>query len=111
MNHNRSTALERSVKITGGLKPMGYFYTSRDANSVVSDPIWSKFEFIRDFMHVLVTCKYKKNRIKNNRERGRDTIFPIISQSGLSVAMDTRVLIQSAPESYTAFRLAQWCYT
>ena len=24
------------------------------------------FELVRDFMHVLVTCKYKKYRIKNN---------------------------------------------
>ena len=35
-------------------------------NSVVSGPIWPKFEFVRDFMHVPVTCKYKKDRIKNN---------------------------------------------
>ena len=25
---------------------------------VVSSPIWPKFELVRDFMHVLVTCKY-----------------------------------------------------
>ena len=36
------------------------------ANSVVSGPIWPKFELVRDVMHVLVTCKYKKDRIKNN---------------------------------------------
>ena len=55
-----------------------------------------KFELIRDFMHVLVTCKYKEDRIKNNLVKGGDTIFPVISQWGLSVAVDTRVLIQSA---------------
>ena len=74
-------------------KSMGIFRRSRAANSVVSGPIWPKLELVRDFMHVLVTCKYKKNRIKSNREKGGDTIFPIISQWGLSIAMDTRVLI------------------
>ena len=45
------------------------FQTSRAANSVVRGWIWPKFELVRDFMHVLVTCKYKKDRIKNNREK------------------------------------------
>ena len=45
------------------------FKTSRAANSVVSGPIWLKFKFVRDFMHVLVTCKYKKDRIKTNWEK------------------------------------------
>ena len=49
-------------------------------------------------MHVLVTCKYKKDRIENNREKV-DVVFPIISQWGLSVAMATSVLIQSAPKT------------
>ena len=43
-------------------------------------------------MHVLVTCKNKKDWIKNNREKV-DIVFPIISQWELSVAMETRVLI------------------
>ena len=34
------------------------------ANSVVSGLIWRKFEVVRDFMHVLITSKYKKDRIK-----------------------------------------------
>ena len=34
--------------------------------------------------------------------KGGDIIFPIISQQGLSVAMETRVLIQSAPKPYAA---------
>ena len=71
-------------------------------------------------MHVLVTCKYKKDRKNNNRKKGGDIIFPIISQWGLSVAMETRVFIQSAPKPYIAFphpndaahkiwsRLANW---
>ena len=45
------------------------FRHSRAANSVVSGPIWPKFELVQDFMHVLVTCKYKKDWIKKNREK------------------------------------------
>ena len=50
-------------------KSMGIFRRSMAANSVVSGPIWPKFELIPDVMHVLVTCKYKKDRIKSNREK------------------------------------------
>ena len=87
------------------------FRRSRAANYVVSGPIWPKFELLRDFIHIPVTCKYKKYWIKSNREKGGDTIFPIISQWELSVAMDTRVLIQSISKHYAAFRHPQWCYT
>ena len=83
------------------------FRRSRAANSVVSGPIWPKFELVRDFMHVLVTCKYKKYRIKSNREKVETSI---ISRWGLSVAMETRVLIQSAPKPYTAFLPPLSCY-
>ena len=60
-------------------------------------------------------CSFQQSRqitrrIKNNREKV-DIIFPIISQWGLSVAMETRVLIQSAPKPYAAFPPPQWCYT
>ena len=41
---------------------------SRVANSIVSGPFWPKVKLLQDFMHVLVTCKYKKNHFKNNRE-------------------------------------------
>ena len=37
------------------------FRRSRAANSVISGPIWPQFELVRDFMHVIVTCKYKKD--------------------------------------------------
>ena len=46
-------------------------------------------------MHVLVSCKYKEDRRK-----GGVIVFPIISQWGLSVTMETRVLIRSAPKPY-----------
>ena len=34
-----------------------------------------------------------------------------VAQTLLSVAMETRVLIQSAPKPYAAFPIPQWCYT
>ena len=68
-------------------KYMGNFQTSRTANSLVSGPIWPKFELVWDFMHVLVTCKYKTDQIKKKKMRGGgDIILPIINQLGLSVA-------------------------
>ena len=70
-----------------------FFRHSRAPNSIVSGPIWPKFELIQDLMHVLVTCKYKKNWVKNNRE----------SQWALSVSMETKVLIQPVPKPYATF--------
>ena len=58
-----------------------FFRRSRAANSVVSGPIWPKCEVVRDFMHVHVTCKYKKGRIKSNPEFNCQT-----SPTGLSVS-------------------------
>ena len=59
-------------------KSMGMFFRrSRAANSVVSGPIWPKFELVRDFMHVVVTCKYKKDRIKSNRAKVEAPFSPL----------------------------------
>ena len=52
-------------------KSMGNFFNSKAANSVVSCPIWPKFELIRGFMHFFIICKYKKDRIKNNQNKWR----------------------------------------
>ena len=46
------------------------FQTPRAANSVVSSWIWLKFELVRDFMHVLVTC-IKRIRSKITEKRWR----------------------------------------
>ena len=56
---------------------MGKTCASRAANSIVSGPIWPKFELIRDFMHVLVTGKYKKDQLKNNREKVEASFSPL----------------------------------
>ena len=51
---------------------------SRTANAIVSDPIRPKFELLRlSFMHVLVTCKYEKGRVKNNLEKVETTFPPL----------------------------------
>ena len=44
-----------------------------------------------------------KKMDKKQPRKGGDIIFPIISQWGLSVAMETRVLIQSAPNLMQPF--------
>ena len=56
---------------------MENFLDLKAANSVVSGPIWPKFELVRDFMHALVTCKYKKDRIKNNPEKVETSFSPL----------------------------------
>ena len=59
-----------------------FFKRSRAADSVVSGSVWPKFELVRDFMHVLVTCKYKKDRIKNNIEKRWRHRFPHYKSMG-----------------------------
>ena len=59
-----------------------FFRCSRAANSVVSGPIWPKFELVRDFLHVLVICKYKEDRIKSNREKVETSFSPLQVNGG-----------------------------
>ena len=54
-------------------------------------------------MPVLVTCKFEKKSDKKQETKGGDNVFPIISQWALSVAMETRALIQSVPKPYATF--------
>ena len=44
---------------------------------------------------------------KTTKKKGGDIVFPIIRKWGRSVAMETRVFIQSAPKPYAAFPSAQ----
>ena len=72
---------------------MGVFFRrSRGANSIVGDWIWPNFEHLQALMHVLVTCKYKKDWMKNERVKVVSLFSPIITLWELSVAMETRVL-------------------
>ena len=57
------------------------FSTSRASNALVSGPIGPKFELLQDFMHVLITCKYKKDRIKHNGEKV-ETSYPHYKSMG-----------------------------
>ena len=52
-----------------------FFRRSRAANSAVLGPIWPNFEFVRDVMDVLVTCKYEEDRIKNRGARVSTTLY------------------------------------
>ena len=79
-----------------------FFRRSRATNSVVSGPIWLKFELIPDFIHVLVTCKYKKDWIKNNRETVETSFSPLQVNGGFLLPLKP-VLIQPAPKPYAAF--------
>ena len=45
-----------------------FFRRSRADNSGVSRGTWSKFVLTQAFMHVLNTCKYENDFIKNSRE-------------------------------------------
>ena len=45
-------------------KPMGIFFRlSRAANSAVGGPIKPIFELVRALMHVIIACKYEKDRM------------------------------------------------
>ena len=85
MKRIRSRKAEKKVETS--LFPLyaygDFFRRSGAANSAVSGPIRPKFKHVRALIHVIVTCKYGKERIKNWRKSG-DTVFPIIT---LSVTM------------------------
>ena len=44
--------------------------------------MWPKFELVRDFMHVLITCKYKKDRIKKKQEKVETSFIPLYVNGG-----------------------------
>ena len=58
-------------------KPMGIFFRrSRAANSAVGGPIRLKFKLVPALMHVIITCNYEKERMKNSREKVETMFFP-----------------------------------
>ena len=40
-----------------------------------SDLIWPNFKLIQALMYVIITCKYEKDLIKNNREKAKTPFF------------------------------------
>ena len=63
-----------------------FFRRLRAASSVVRGRIWRNLKLVQALMYVIITCKYEKDPIKNNREKSGNTVFQIIT---LSVAMET----------------------
>ena len=46
-----------------------FFRRLRAANSVVCGRIWPNFKLIQALMYVIISSKYEKDPIKNNREK------------------------------------------
>ena len=62
------------------------FRRARADNSGVGGGMWPKFELIRAFMHVLVTCKNEDDRIKNEGARVFTRFLPLKSMGIFPVA-------------------------
>ena len=90
--------------------PFSHYKSRRSwaANSVDSGPIWPKFELVRDFtsMHVLVTCKYKKDRIKSNQEKVETPCSHYKSMEARHQSFDPICL-----KTLCSLFHPQWCYT
>ena len=56
-------------------KVKGFISIGVAANSAVSGSIRPKFELVRALMHVIVTCKYEKERMKKQPRKSGDTVF------------------------------------
>ena len=56
-------------------KSMGIFSDAQGQLTVIGGPIWPKFELIQDIMHVLITCKFEKDRINSKGEKVVSRIF------------------------------------
>ena len=58
-------------------KSMGNFLDAQGQLTPQSVVRSGRNSLIRDFIHVLVTCKYKKDQIKNNREKMEISFSPL----------------------------------
>ena len=54
-----------------------FFRRLRAANSVVRSRIWPNFKLIQARVYVIITCKYEKDPIKNNREKKATPFFKL----------------------------------
>ena len=54
-----------------------FFRRSRAANSAVSGWIWLNFELLLALMHVIITCKYKEDWMKNSWEKVATPFSPL----------------------------------
>ena len=62
---------EDPIKTEGDIVSTTFFQRSRAGNSKVNGQIWLEFEFMRDFMAVLETCKFDDNT-RNQRPMGHN---------------------------------------
>ena len=62
-------------------KSMGIFPDAQGQLSAVLRPIWPNFKLVRDFMDVLVTCKYEEDPIKNEGARVDTTLYSNFSDA------------------------------
>ena len=53
------------------------FQMLRTASSVVCGLFWQNFKLIQAHMYVIITCKYEKDPIKNNREKVATPFFKL----------------------------------
>ena len=61
------TAEKKGLNNFSHYKSLGiFFWRSRAAYPAVGGPIWPNFELLRALLHVIVTCKYEKNGMKNS---------------------------------------------
>ena len=54
-----------------------FFRRLRAATSVVHGLFWLNFKLIQALMYVIITCKYEKDPIKNNREKVATPFFKL----------------------------------
>ena len=87
-------------------KSMGIFLDAQGQLTLYST-VWSGRNSNSSEILCMSSSSASIKRIKSKATEN----FPIISQWGLSVAMDTRVLIQSASKHNAAFPHPKWCYT
>ena len=78
MKRIRSRTTEKSGDIVFPIISLwGFFRRSRAANSAVSGLIRPKFKLVRALMHVIITCKYVKDRKKNSQEKVETPFSPL----------------------------------
>ena len=78
-------------------KSMGIFLDAQGQLTLAEIRTCPRFYVCPRYLQVWKGSDQKQPR------KGGDIVFPIISQWGLSVAMETRVLIQSSPKPYAPF--------
>ena len=68
-------------KIRSKMKALEWTQHFPNYNSMVametSGRIWPNFELIQALIHVLITCKYEKNPIKNSEENVMTSFSPL----------------------------------